>query len=349
MIEKKILKRHLAGNGSLRDRETIEKWFENGQKEQQLREVSFEHWEESDQHPSIDELKAIQLLDRVHHRISLQQKTVGKKHKTGFQRSLQFLSRIAAVLFIPSLIFLWTLRDHIYPDRQHLVQTEIVCPPGTRTMFHLSDGTRGWLNGGSSLRYPMEFKGKTREVELNGEAYFEVESSPRKPFIVHGDRLQVKAYGTSFNVLDYPNDKKSEVSLLEGSVDVAYGGMEEMQRLGSMDPGEVCTFNAEQSTYQIRKSDIEKRIAWKEGKLIFRDESFVEVVKKCNRWYNVNIVIKDKDLEDYTYVGTLQDETLEEVLKMLALTAPMHYVDKGRARKADGSFEKRVIELNLIK
>jgi transmembrane sensor len=137
------------------------------------------------------------------------------------------------------------------------------------------------------------------------------------------------------------------VSLLEGHVDVTYCGTEQEQKLGSLDPGEVCTFFEDKSTYQIRKDDVKQRMAWTEGKLIFRDQSFKEVVKKCNRWYNVNIVIIDQELEEYTYVGTLQDETLEEVLKLLSLTAPMKYIDRGRARRKDGTFEKRLIELRL--
>ncbi len=168
---------------------------------------------------------------------------------------LQFFSRIAAVLFIPLLIFLWTLRDHIHPARQQTAQTEIVCPPGTRTMFHLPDGTRGWLNGESSLRYPMVFSGNVREVQLSGEAFFEVVSSPRKPFIVKGSKLEVKAYGTSFNVMDHSDENMSEVSLLEGHVDVAFCGREESQKLGSLNPGEVCTFFEDKSTYQIKQLD----------------------------------------------------------------------------------------------
>ncbi len=347
MIDKEILQRYLTGNGSLQDRETVASWFADAGEERQLRECSFSHWENPNQPTGREDKKANQLLDKIHHTIRLQEKSPVRYQKSGIERTIGILSRIAAVLFIPLAVYLWTLRDHILPAHQQIVQSEIVCPPGTRTRFHLPDGTRGWLNGGSSLKYPMAFSGHTREVQLNGEAFFEVESSPRKPFIVHGNRLQVKAYGTSFNVMDHSDDQRSEVSLLEGNVDVAFIGREKLQKLGSLHPGEVCSFNAEKSNYQITSSDIEKRVAWMEGKLIFRDESFIEVVKKCNRWYNVNIVIVDKALEDYTYVGTLQDETLEEVLRLLSLTAPVKYVDMGRTTKADGTFEKRVIELHM--
>jgi len=345
MIDKTILERYLAGNGDRNDMEAVREWFFNVGEEPNLREISLAHWDKPDQQALLNETDADHMLDRIHHMIRLQDKPRELKRNVGLRRTLRILSRIAAVLFIPMLVFLWTLREHIAPTGNQLVQTEIVCPPGTRTMFLLPDGSSGWLNGGSSLHFPTEFKGKAREVLLKGEGYFDVESSPRKPFIVKGDRVQVVAHGTVFNVLDYPDEDRSEVSLVEGSVDVMLARQADRRMLGSLTPGEELLFNSEESTVQIGRGDIEKNVAWTEGKLVFRDDSFVEVVKKCNRWYNVDMVILDKPLESYTYVGTFQDETLEEVMKLLALTAPMEYVEKGRIQRADGTFEKRKIEL----
>ena len=118
-----------------------------------------------------------------------------------------------------------------------------------------------------------------------------------------------------------------------------------LQKFGSLKPGQFCSFDHVSSKCHIGKTDIEKAIAWTNGKLIFRDDSLIEVVEKCNRWYNVNIVIMDKELESYTYVGTFQDETLDEILKLFSLTAPLEYKDLGRKQKEDGTFEKRRIEL----
>ena len=107
----------------------------------------------------------------------------------------------------------------------------------------------------------------------------------------------------------------------------------------------MYTFDARTSFYKTETVDAHSIISWKEGKLIIRDEPFKEAVKKINRWYNVNISIKDKRLESYIYMATFEDETLDEVLKLIKLSAPIEYKDLGRERNADGTFEKRKIEL----
>ena len=346
MIDSGILDRYLAGKGTRKDKDTIIDWFSSVREESSLKKTSLPVWDNPDNRSLLPEEKAENLLDRIHHRIRLLERPAGKENRI-IVRYLKIISRVAAVLFIPLVIYMWTLRDQIYTPKSDLVYTEIQCPPGIRTKFHLPDGSRGWLNGGSTLEFPIEFRGKTREVRLSGEAFFEVESNPKKPFLVSGKHIQVKAYGTSFNVMAYPLDKVNEVTLVEGMVHVLGKKGEMTQKFGTLDPGQMCSFDLVSSSYQIKTADVEKAISWKNGRLIFRDDTFQEVVKKCNRWYNVDIILKDKELETYKYVGTFQDETLDEVLKLFTMTAPIEYRDLGRIRKEDGTFEKRKIELRL--
>ena len=346
MIDDKILKRYLAGEGAKEDKELIIDWFSSLSEESSLRKASFPVWDNPEHELFLPEEKAEILLDRINHKIRLSEEPV-RREKTTIVRYLRYLSKIAVLLFIPLVIYIWTLRDKIIASDGELVYSEIQCLPGSRTMFNLPDGSRGWLNGGSTLEFPLEFKGKTREIRLSGEAFFEVESNPKIPFIVTGEHIQVKAYGTSFNVTAYPEDELNEVTLVVGSLMVLGIKNEQKQNFGKLDPGQMCSYDLVSSSYQIKTADVEKAISWKSGKLVFRDDSFKEVVKKCNRWYHVNIDLKDKELEKYTYVGTFQDETLDEVLKLLTLTAPIEYKDLGRKRKEDGTFEKRKIELRL--
>ena len=348
MIDKKIFARYLEGKGSQGDKETIIDWFSCIREESSLRKESMPIWENPDSPSLLPEEKAEKLLDRIHHRIRLQGGPAENESGTVI-RYLRVLSRVAAVLFIPLVIYMWTLRDEIFSSAGDLSYSEIICPPGTRVMFNLPDGSHGWLNGGSSLEFPHEFKGKSREVRLAGEGFFEVESNRRKPFIVSTDHIQVKAHGTSINVLSYPSDNVKEVTLVEGTVEVHGGEYASTQKLGTLEPGQTFSLDLASASYQIGKADVDKAISWKNGKLIFRDDSFKEVIKKCNRWYNVDIRIKDKELENYTYVGTFHDETLDEVLKLLVLTAPIEYKDMGRKHNEDGSFEKRMIELRYNK
>ena len=113
----------------------------------------------------------------------------------------------------------------------------------------------------------------------------------------------------------------------------------------SLSPGELLHSVPYTEGSFIEKVDVDKYTSWTKGKLVFREDEFADVVKRINRWYNVNIVIKDKILESYRYVATFQDETLDEVLKMLAISAPIRYKDLPRKQSFDGTFEKRTIEL----
>jgi ferric-dicitrate binding protein FerR (iron transport regulator) len=111
------------------------------------------------------------------------------------------------------------------------------------------------------------------------------------------------------------------------------------------EPGYTCSYDLKTSVFKTSMVDIDQIISWKDGRLVFRNEPFDEVVKKINRWYNVNCIIKDDTLESYAYRAIFVDETLDEVLKLLKLSAPIDYKDIGRNRRKDGTFEKRVIEL----
>jgi len=345
MIDNKLLERYLAGKGTRQDKDTIIEWFSSISEESSLRKTSFPLWDNPDNRSLLLEGRVESLLDRIHHRIRLQEKPAREERKT-LIRTIRILSRVAAVLFIPLVIYLWTLRDDIHTAESKLVYSEIYCPPGTRTMFYLPDGSQGWLNGGSTLEFPIEFKGKTRAVTLTGEAFFEVKSNPKKPFLVEGDYIKVKALGTSFNVMSYPGDSIHEVTLVEGSVEVLAKKDGTIHSYGTLDHGQMFSIDLVRSSFYRNIADVEKNISWKNGKIILRDDIMTDVVKKFNRWYNVNMVIKDKALESYTYVGTFQDETLDEMLKLLSLTAPINYEDLGRKRNENGTFEKREIELS---
>jgi ferric-dicitrate binding protein FerR (iron transport regulator) len=259
---------------------------------------------------------------------------------------MDFLVKAAAVLFIPLLV-LYVSRDNIRKNNtvSEVTYSEIYSPMGSRTMFYLPDGSKGWLNGGSYLKYAEGFPGKTRDVILRGEAFFDVKTNPKKPFIVTGKNLDIVATGTSFNVLAREDEAETEIVLVEGKLDIYRNTFKGQELITSSVPGELLHYLPQQTGSFIQKVDVDKYVSWTKGKLVFREDPFADVVKKINRWYNVNILIKDKILESYKYVATFQDETLDEVLKMLAVSAPISYRNLPRKQLADGTFEKRIIEL----
>lgn len=347
MLDKKRIERFLAGEGTTDDRNYVIDCFSSVGEEKALRELSRSYWDSEKQGEQLSRKEAVRLLDRIHHTMQLRENK-SLQAKNPFKTYLHTLSRVAAVLFIPLLIafFLFNRSGRTTVEGSY---SELFSPPGARTMFQLPDGSTGWLNSGSSLQFPVEFTGKTREVQLTGEAYFDVESSPKRPFVVQAGNLKVKATGTVFNVRAYSSDPFSEVTLVEGSIDLSHVKEGIQRNITTLEAGKVFLYGSNGLECSVKKADVAKNTAWKDGKLLFRDDHFTKVVQKINRWYNVNVEIVDHELEDFTYVGTFQNETLDEVLKLLALTAPIEYTDQGRQIRPDGTFEKRRILLKLAR
>jgi ferric-dicitrate binding protein FerR (iron transport regulator) len=337
-----VIRRYLDNKGTSDDKEQIVNWFASLEAERDLRIKYKKYWDELNDKLEHEIVADPVILGRIYHEIKLDE-SASERRIRPISRIIGMVTRIAAVLFIPLMVFLYLNRHKIVSAGGKEVLSEIHALPGTRAMFYLPDGSTGWLNGDSRLEFPNEFTGKSREVVLEGEAYFNVRTNPNKPFIVDCETVQIAAYGTEFNVLAYPGDRIIEVTNVSGNVRVT--GMKEdiEQGFKLLEEGQMCILDRYNYSCQTVPVNAEEIISWKEGKLVFRDELFRDVIKKMNRWYNVNITIKDKNLETYQYRATFEDETLEEVLKLLKISAPIDYKDMGRKRRDDGSFEKREI------
>jgi len=337
-----------AGSDSGPDTFDIEQWLTDPEKVAELHQKSIQFWDDIPLDPDVPEYDGMRILDRIHHQIKLSEARFMTPNKPA-ERFIAYITRVAAVLLIPVLLTAVFFYSKVSTSPKATSYSEIYAPVGTRTSFSLPDGSTGWMNGGSTLKFSSLFSGKTRQVELTGEAYFNVTKNKARPFIVSTANIEVKVYGTSFNVMAYPDETTTEVTLEQGKVEVYKKKHNAVESIGILNPDQECIYNHSSDSRKIipvRSSEI---ISWKDGKLIFKYEPFSEVIHKINRWYNVNIVIKDKVLESYVYYGTFRDETLDEVLKLMKLTAPITYRDLGRERKPDGTFERRNIELYYTK
>jgi transmembrane sensor len=255
--------------------------------------------------------------------------------------------RIAAVLLIPMLlgnIFYFIVHKSSTVEQRQPVYNELYAAFGTRSAIKLPDGSAVWLNSGSSLRYPDRFTGSIRTVFLKGEAYFEVESDLNKPFIVGTQSLQVKATGTKFNVSGYVSDEEEKVALLSGKVEVILTDPKNKTKSSILDKNQQFSFNKVNGTTTVTNEDTYKYTSWKDGKLIFRNDPLSKVVKKIGQVFNIDIEIKGKEIENYSYRATFQDESLTEILKLLKLSSPIDYIEVKREPLSDGSFpRKRII------
>lgn len=191
-------------------------------------------------------------------------------------------------------------------------------PQGAEYHLVLSDGTRVWMNARSRLVYPVAF-GDTREVELEGEAYFEVTRDENRPFIVHAGQVAVKVLGTKFNV-NTCRKQKVQTVLVKGSVQVENGGKREVV----LRPGEL----AETVGTQIRVTqvNVRKYTAWREGVFYFEEAELEEIMTELADWYCVQAVFTDQTVRTRKFSGVLErSETIENVLKKIERTTSVHF------------------------
>ncbi len=224
---------------------------------------------------------------------------------------------------------------------------EIKAAYGTQAKVELSDGTKVFLNSGSKLRFPQTFANQQqRKVVLEGEGYFEVAKNKEQPFVVEANKLNIRVLGTKFNVDAYADNSSVSIALIEGSVMLQGNAGQQNKDLMQLSPNQVATLNAaDQSLSKSDVTDLYKYTAWINGRIVFYGDPIQTVVKKLEKWYNVDIVISDKKLEGYKFTGTFINEPLEQVLNILSMTSKMNYLVEPIVKQTDNSMSKRRIIL----
>jgi len=347
-----ILRRYCENRYTAEDLETVLSWFGEPRKDIILRVNLNNIWSETanrDISESQTSYKEDHMLGSIHHRINLldTEKTgirLGVKKERNF---FYFFSRVAAILFIPllaaSLIFL-SHKTGIFIPEAELKYTELHAPPFARISFYLADSTKVWLNNGSSLKYPIDFTGRDRKVFLHGEAYFDVRPNPNLPFKVETGDIRIQVLGTRFNVSNYKEDQAIITTLEEGMVQIRTAGEDKNSMIiHELIPSHQSVFQKESRKVKARTVNTAKYTSWKEGKLFLLDDPMYIVKKKIERWYNVDIVIKDSMIQDYRYTGTFQDEPLESVLRMMTIATPIKYSIKKGIKQPDNTYSKDTI------
>jgi ferric-dicitrate binding protein FerR (iron transport regulator) len=202
---------------------------------------------------------------------------------------------------------------------------KIAVPRGGQYQVKLPDGTVVWLNSASSLRFPTQFSGKERSVELNGEAYFEVAKNKEMPFKVHVRDMEVRVLGTHFNVMAYDDEESINTTLLEGSVKVSNALQTAFIR-----PGQQASLKKSSGALGVEEVNTAEAIAWKNGNFLFADEDIETIMRRISRWYNVEVEYRG-NLSDKNFAGSISRyENVSEVLKMLELTGTIHFKIEGR-------------------
>jgi transmembrane sensor len=251
-----------------------------------------------------------------------------------------FWMRAASVIIL-AIAFAW-IWQMISVNRktpaQKIVYNEIIVPVGEKAQAILSDGTHVWINSGSRFKYPVAFGQSSRDVSLQGEAYFDVKKRGKSTFTVNTHDVRVVVLGTAFNVKAYPEDLKTQTTVVRGlvrvesrekGIDPVLIRPNQMAILKSSGPSEANKMKP------IKSLNIENKIntvvitSWKDQMLVFADETFEDIAVKMERWFNMKIRIEDNLLRQERYTGKfVHNETVYEVLEAIKLTTPVVYTVK---------------------
>ncbi len=207
----------------------------------------------------------------------------------------------------------------------HTIET----PRGGRYQVNLSDGTRVWLNAASGIRFPVSFSGDTREVELTGQAYFEVAHQAGRPFIVKVGDATVEVFGTHFDVMNYQDDQEIRTTLLEGSV-----GFRSPVGLTMLRPGDQSKAARGKASVKVRQDlDVQEVIGWRDGRLHFEGEDIGQVCRALSRAFDVRLEFDERIGESF-YASFPKEGRLDVVLKALEMTGKVRFEKIGDAWRA---------------
>lgn len=250
-----------------------------------------------------------------------------QQHINSPKRKYLYFRRIgqiaAAVIFVLLSIWSGTKLERI---KQRTQFTEVFSPAGQKIRIILPDSSIVLLNGNSQIRYNQNFNEDNRKVELKGEGYFEVRKDISRQFIVSTSELDIKVFGTSFNVKSYENDQNVEVGLKTGRVGINHDEKEIVQ----LTPGQVATFDKKEQKMEVGKMDINLFSVWTRDEMVFQEESLGEIIKYMERWYGVSIQLAPELLDGELLTFKVKTESLNELLKLINLLKPIKYDIDGK-------------------
>jgi ferric-dicitrate binding protein FerR (iron transport regulator) len=326
------------GKYSYNDYLLVKSWFTEAGADDEIKKQLYLQWSEivHDNNATVQSLDHV--FEKIQHNMLFEDKKSNKRNMVwNIYRSA------AAILLIPMLAFsIWALLSNRESGSTNTIAKswiEINAPEASRVEFLLPDSTKGWLNGGSKLKYASDFN-ENRKIELKGEAYFEVKHRNESEFVVGLNKLNVKVLGTKFNISDYTDDLFTDIVLLEGKVEINHKTAAFSQKLL---PDEKLTYDFENQSVKLANVDAKRYAAWKDGFLIIDNEPLSQAIGRIERWYNVEIVIEDEALKSYRFKATFKDEPLEEVLRLISLTTPLKYIIEKRNTDNGGVIKKKKV------
>ena len=206
-------------------------------------------------------------------------------------------------------------------ESESVVYNKLEIPRGGEFCLTLSDGTRVWLNSETSIQYPVAFGAKERRVFVQGEAYFEVAKDANKPFTVQFMSSSVTVLGTSFNIRAYPEEKRSQTTLAEGSVRIYSPGSSMLLK-----PGEQAEVSALSGEMVKQEVEVKNFTSWKDGRFVFEQQPLEDIMRTLERWYDIRVIFKDEGAKRISLSGNMKRYgDFSQVMKMLQMTGDVRF------------------------
>ncbi len=311
----KIIQEFSAGSVSDHDLNRLFHWLNSEKGNGEIHQALDEYWHslEDDENVVVESAK---MLTNLRSRIENSRTTV-----TGF--TIKRLLPYAAILILVFALAGILIHNYIQPAANVRTYATVIAENGQRSKVILPDSSVVWLNSGTTLSYNNDFALGSRDIYLTGQAFFDIRRMEQVPLLVHCDDLVVKVLGTKFDVSAYPDDKKINVVLESGSVQLLCEKAKNDTYL--LKPGEMAEVDLDENKIVTGKVDIEKYTSWKNGFLIFKNDPMKQVIEKLERWYNIEVEVTDPAVYNSIFTGTIRNETLEQIMKLIEYSCPVSF------------------------
>jgi ferric-dicitrate binding protein FerR (iron transport regulator) len=306
-----LLEKFLRKEATAEETQQLTEWFCQWNTREDLSDFYTERWEEAP--ASMDAILQNDMLENIRRGMSR------GHHRKPFPFGKMI--KYAAAIIIPVVLGVgaYVLIGNFSHDQNKPMIVSV--DNGQKANLQLPDGTRVWLNSGSSIRYDKNYNQHDRIINLEGEAYFEVAKDKKRPFIVKTNAINVRAVGTTFDVKAYTNDDAITTTLIEGKVNVFNDKV-----ISQLLPNQKITFNKSNRTFdKVQVYDAEMAGLWKNNQLAFDSETLEDIAKVLERMYNIQVVFDSEQIKHIRFSGKIKNNSLESILQLISLTSPIHY------------------------
>lgn len=328
------LSRYYSGDLNMEERREIDAWIMESDENRSLAKKIYYLFYVSDTLDIIQKTDARPALIKITKRI---------ERKRRRQNMKTAIYRMTAICFLPLLTgtLLYLMPEAESPARYMTARASA----GAVSSVELPDGSNVWLNSGSYVTYPVTFSGDKREVRVSGEAYFSVVKDAKRKFIVQAPhQLSLEVTGTEFNIDAYETNDFVKATLVEGAISlICLDGTGEYRKYPAR-PEQQITYIPQSRETTVQKTTVQKEIAWKNGRIIFRDTPFEEALWILSKRFNVSFKVRNDALYENSFTGTFTDQDLIRILEHFKLSSGINYSQK-QLINDDGEIQKTTVEL----